>query len=140
LGKGFAGFEFGGDEIERLAHRSAAHFAGDQAQALLDGQTRSGQLGELLVEDEKILASQCGGAGRVGGGLELDVLKLEGNQTAAGIVGISGINRPGNLLAIPRLGAVGKRLGTLVLIGHGAVGKASAAEACWLKKAAEDAL
>ena len=123
-----------------MAHRSAAHFAGNEPQALLDGQPGAGQLGELLVEDEKILATKGGGAGRVAAGPELDVLELEGNQTAAGIVAVAGINRPGNFLAVARLGAIGERFGTLILIGHGAVGKASAAEACWLKKAAEDAL
>ena len=62
FGEGFAGFQFGGDEVDGLAHGTAAHFAGDEAKALLDGQTGAGQLRQLLVEDEEILAAQHAGA------------------------------------------------------------------------------
>jgi hypothetical protein len=101
----FPFFEFFCDDIERLLHGGAVHFAGDKTKALLHGEAGAGELGKLLVEDEEIFAAEGAGTVRRGGlwcGLrfEVDFEQAEGFEFSARIVGANRVDGPGNFLSV----------------------------------------
>jgi hypothetical protein len=61
ISQGSSAFEFFGDGTDRGCEAAPVQVLGDQLQAMFDGQTSSGQLGQLLVESEKFARSQRAG-------------------------------------------------------------------------------
>ncbi len=91
-GEGDAAVEFIGDLANGGGEPAAAHVLGDQAQALLDGQAGLGEMGELLVEGDEIIAGERLGGGDRAGRRKLQHAQAHGGEARGGIFGGGGVN------------------------------------------------